>query len=42
MKSGGKSDAATGHKFSLESKKLGDSRQNGLVVSVFMLSNVMS
>ena len=42
MESGGKSDAATGHKLSLASKKLRESCQNGLVVSVFMLSDVMN
>ena len=42
MESGGKSDAATGHKLPLESKKLRESCQNGLVVSVFMLSDVVN
>ena len=42
MESGGTSDAATGHKFSLESKKLRESCQNGLVVSVLILSDVMN
>ena len=42
MESGGKSDAATGHTLSLESDKLRESCLNGLVVSVFMLSDVMN
>ena len=42
MESGGKSDAATGHNLSLASKKLRESCQNGLVVSVFMSSDVMN
>lgn len=39
---GGNSAAATGSKFTLESKKLKESCQNGLVLSVFMLQDEMN